>query len=122
MQRNHSAHRSQRKSGTVYTVLWRKNAGKTGGEDRRKKVSFLSVDWRQSPEFLGLCKLAEEGDREAQLFVAKEYGKRKFWKEALTSFVEAAWKGDTQAMEYAAEYICRRKRHREESFRSLLLV
>ena len=69
-----------------------------------KKVPFLSVDWRQSPEFLGLCKLAKEGEREAQMFVAKEYGKRKFWKEALTSFVEAAWKGDPQAMEYAAEY------------------
>ncbi|SCG89910.1 bacterial surface protein 26-residue repeat [uncultured Clostridium sp.] len=96
------------------TVLSRRaeqeaNLPKAGflGKMFRKKTSEknilpLEINPVQEPEFLGLCRLVEEGDLEAKLFLAKEYEKGGLWDQAFPLYIPVAWSGNHSVMEIVA--------------------
>ena len=67
-----------------------------------KNILPLGIDPVQEPEFLGLCRLAEEGDLEAKLFLAKEYEKEGLWDQAFPLYIPVAWSGNPFVMEIVA--------------------
>lgn len=67
-----------------------------------KNILPLGIDPVQEPEFLGLCRLAEEGDLEAKLFLAKEYEKEGLWDQAFPLYIPVAWSGNPSVMEIVA--------------------
>lgn len=67
-----------------------------------KNILPLGIDPVQEPEFLGLCRLAEEGDLEAKLFLAKEYEKEGLWNQAFLLYIPVAWSGKPSVMEIVA--------------------
>ena len=67
-----------------------------------KNIPPLEIDPVQEPEFLGLCRLAEEGNLEAKLFLAKEYEKEGLWDQAFLLYIPVAWSGKPSVMEIVA--------------------
>ena len=67
-----------------------------------KNILPLEINPVQEPEFLGLCRLAEEGDLEAKLFLAKEYEKEGLWDQAFPRYIQVAWSGNPSVMEIVA--------------------
>ena len=67
-----------------------------------KNILPLEINPVQQPEFLGLCRLAEEGDLEAKLFLAKEYEKEGLWDQAFPLYTQVAWIGNPSVMEIVA--------------------
>ena len=67
-----------------------------------KNILPLEIDPVKKPEFLGLCRLAEEGDLEAKLFLAKEYEKEGLWDQAFPLYTPVAWSGNPFVMEIVA--------------------
>lgn len=67
-----------------------------------KNILPLEIDPVKKPEFLGLCRLAEEGDLEAKLFLAKEYEKEGLWGQAFPLYIPVAWSGNPSVMEIVA--------------------
>lgn len=67
-----------------------------------KNILPLEIDPVKKPEFLGLCRLAEEGDLEAKLFMAKEYEKEGLWDQTFPLYIPVAWSGKPSVMEIVA--------------------
>ncbi|MDY2898655.1 MAG: hypothetical protein SOT54_11290, partial [Candidatus Limivivens sp.] len=67
-----------------------------------KNILLLEIDPVKKPEFLGLCRLAEEGNLEAKLFLAKEYEKEGLWDQAFPLYLPVAWSGNPSVMEIVA--------------------
>ena len=68
-----------------------------------KNLFPLELDQAQNPEFLGLCKLAKEGDLEAKFFAAGEYEDMFLFDRAFPLYLQAAWGGNLAAMEKVAK-------------------
>ena len=68
-----------------------------------KNLFPLELDQAQNPEFLGLCRLAKEGDLEAKFFAAGEYEDMFLFDRAFPLYLQAAWGGNLAAMEKVAK-------------------
>lgn len=79
------------------------------------REALQEAERQENPEFLGLCRLAEEGDLEAKFFAAREYDEMNLQDTAIPLYLEAAWGGNLTAMERAARYYVEGKKDLHEA-------